>query len=138
MISFDKFIVYSCEHRIFYFDVATPNVIHTLNGLPNKIDVTSFAKNTHALYASTLDKFVLRITVSEDGHSLQLVKTLDLKSASARNLSVTDDLIYALRTNGEIDEINALELTVLRSHKPTIDATCITYSSVSKEIWLGD
>ena len=112
LISFDKFIVYSSEHRIFYFNVATPNIVHQLSGLPHAQNVNVFAQNSHSLYASTLDKFVLRFTVSGDGESLQLVKHITLATASASRISAAEGLVYLLRTNGEIDEINALELNV--------------------------
>ena len=47
-------------------------------------------------------------------------------------------MIYILRSNGEIDEVDAVELTVKRSHKHGIDATCLAYSAASKELWVGD
>lgn len=51
---------------------------------------------------------------------------------------MSDDAIYVLRSNNEIDELDAFELTVKRTHKLSGDATCIAYSSASKEIWVGD
>ena len=55
---------------------------------------------------------MLRFTVSGDGESLQLVKHISLATASASRISAAEGLVYLLRTNGEIDEINALELNV--------------------------
>jgi WD40 repeat protein len=43
-----------------------------------------------------------------------------------------------MRSNGEIDEVDPLELTVKRSQKHGIDATCMTYSHHSKQLWIGD
>jgi WD40 repeat protein len=61
IVNYASFIVYASEHRIFYFDVSTPNDVRTVSGLPNKQNVLEFAQNSHTLYASTLDKFVLRL-----------------------------------------------------------------------------
>jgi WD40 repeat protein len=36
LISFDKFVVYTSQKRIYYFDVANPDDIHTVGGLPNE------------------------------------------------------------------------------------------------------
>lgn len=107
MISFDKFIVYSSEHRIFYFNVEDPNTVHEISSLPNAQNINVFSQNSHSLYASTLDKFVLRFTVSEDGHSLKLVNHVTLATASAIRITATDGLLYLLRANNEIDEIDA-------------------------------
>ena len=138
LIAFDRFVVYASEHRIFYFDAATPNDVHVVTGTPNKQTVLEFEQNSFSLYASTLDKFVLRLSVNEDGKSLVLVKSLDLKSAAAKSLGAGDDALYVMRSNGEIDEVDALELTVKRSHKHGIDATCMTYAQSSKQLWIGD
>jgi WD40 repeat protein len=136
MICFDKFIAYASEKRIFYFDQSAPNDIDVISGLPNDQQILEFYANNHSLYATSLDKFVLRFSVV-DG-KLALVKSLDLKSAASKDIGTGDDLIYVLRSNGEIDEIDAFELTVKRTHKHGIDATCMTYSAVSKELWIGD
>jgi hypothetical protein len=116
MIHFDKFIVYGSESRIYYFDISAPDKVHIVANLPNKQNVLEFSQNHHSLYATTLDKFVLRLTALADG-TLQLAKSLDLKSAAAKSVGAGDDLIYVLRSNGEIDEVDAVELTVKRTHK---------------------
>lgn len=67
-----------------------------------------------------------------------MVKSIDLKSAAAKQIGVGDDSVFALRSNGEIDEIDAVEMTVKRTHKHGVDATCMAYSGASKEIWIGD
>lgn len=137
MISFDKFVVYGTETRICYFDANSPKDIHHIQGLPSKQNILEFYSNHHSLYATTLDKFVLRFTALADG-TLQLAKSLDLKSAAAKSIGAGVDVIYVLRSNGEIDELDAVDLTLKRSHKHGLDPTCMTYSEASKELWLGD
>lgn len=63
---------------------------------------------------------------------------MDLKSAAAKSLGAGDDALYVMRSNGEIDEVDPLELTVRRTQKHGIDATCMTYSHRSNQLWIGD
>lgn len=56
MKSFDKYVVYSTETRILYFDVASPDDVKAISGLPNKQNVLELFQNNHSLYATSLDK----------------------------------------------------------------------------------
>ena len=73
---------------------------------------------------------------TEDGFIVNT--SLELKNAAAKGIGASDDLIYVLKSNNEIDEISASELVVSRTHKLAYDATALNYSTVSKEIWVGD
>ena len=75
--------------------------------------------------------------MGDDGKRTR-AKSVQLESAAGKSLGVSDDVVYVLLSNNEIDELDAFELTVKRTHKLSVDATCITYSAASKEIWVGD
>lgn len=61
--TFGSHVVYGSENKIFYFDVAAPHDVKTIDGLPNKLNIAGLYSNKHSLYAASLDKFVLRFTV---------------------------------------------------------------------------
>lgn len=134
--NFDKFIVYSSEANIFYFDVSTPNEVKRVENLPNKTAILELFSNNHSVYATTLDKLVLRLSAEEN--SIKLVKSLDLKNSAAKAITAADDVIYVLKNNGEVDEIDAFELSIKNTRKFSFDATALAYSSFSKELWAGD
>lgn len=134
MLPFGPFIALGSENKVFFFNAEDPSQYHSFEDLPNKEKITGLYANSHSLYATTLDKHVLRFTI--DGP--KFANSLDLKSAAGKAIGVGEDVIYVLRSNGEIDEVDAVALTVKRTHKHTIDATCMAYSQQSKELWIGD
>lgn len=79
--------MYSSETRIFYFDSLSPSEVKIVVELPNKTAILELSSNNHSIYATTLDKLVLRLTVGED-HTIKIVNTLDLKSAAAKAIGI--------------------------------------------------
>ena len=75
--------------------------MRVLPGTPNKTAVLDLFVNGHSVYATTLDKFIIRLKATEDGFIV--ANSLDLKNAAAKGLGVSDDLIYVLKSNNEID-----------------------------------
>ena len=136
IVNFDKYMVYASENNLYYFDSANPNHVRQVEGTPNKNAVLELFANNHSVYATTLDKLVLRLVASDDG--IKFDKSLDLKSAASKGIGAADDVIYVLKSNGELEEVDAVEMTVKREHKLTCDPTAITFSDATKEIWVGD
>lgn len=79
--------MYSSETQIFYFDSSSPSEVKIVAGLPNKTAILELSSNNHSIYATTLDKLVLRLTVGED-QTIKIVNTLDLKSAAAKAIGI--------------------------------------------------
>lgn len=120
---------------MFYFHEEAVHDVNLIVGAPNKQLVLELFTNSHSVYATTLDKFVLRFTV---GEGITFAKSLDLKTAASKGIGCADDVLYVLKSNGELEEVDAVELAVKRSHKLAYEATTITYSSATKELWVGD
>ena len=135
IVNVEKHMLYGSENRVFYFNEEAAHDVNVIEGTPNKQAILELFANGHSVYATTLDKFVLRFTI---GEGVTFAKSLDLKTAASKGIGCADDVLYVLKSNGELEEVDALELTVKRSHKLAFEATTITYSSVTKELWVGD
>ena len=131
-------VFYSSEENVYSVDATASRLrVNPTKRITLKQKIDQLAANSHSVYAGSFDKGLSKLS-GDSASGFTQTATVAM-SAKAVSIGLDDDTVYVLKHDGEITEFGAADLSQKRSHKITaFKPTCISFSSATKELWVGD
>jgi hypothetical protein len=133
---FGNHVVFATGDRVFTFDhTASSNQLHSIGGLPVKMEIELLAVNSHSIFATSQDKYLMKIVKGDDG-IFTMVKSNKL-GRKANSMCCNDDFLFVLESSNDLIKFDC-NLEEAGRTSLGYDATRVAYAASVGKLFVGD